>query len=241
MCFFTVLATINSSNFTVAISQISKEFHETPTRSGYLVCFNVLLLGVGNLFWVALMKVVGKRPVYLAALLLLVACNVWSYEARNFNSLLASRIVSGFASSAADATVPSLCADLFFVHERGHFMMIFHLALSTGFFIGPLLCAFIVQEVGWRWTCGFIAVAAGATFVVGIFSIRESNYPRTKVDIELPASAFPPKRSLSSWLSLAHGYDRDESFIRTLGRMVALTAYPPITWTGFTVGTFVGW
>jgi predicted MFS family arabinose efflux permease len=241
VCMFTVLATINASNFTVAIKPISKEFHQTPTRTGFLVCFNVLFLGLGNLFWVALMRSTGKRPVYLVALLLLVATNVWSYEAKSYGSLLAARILSGFASAAADATVPSLVADLFFVHERGHCMMIFHLALSTGFFLGPLFCAYITQGVGWRWTCGMIACAAGGTFAVGFFTIRESNYSRSGVAANAPASAYPPKRNFISWLSLTRGFRKEESFVRNVANMIALVAYPPITWTGLTVGTFVGW
>ncbi|PCH01397.1 Major facilitator superfamily domain, general substrate transporter [Penicillium occitanis (nom. inval.)] len=241
VCFFTVLATFNSSNFTVAIVPLSKEFHESTTRAGYLVCFNVLLLGVGNAIWVPLSRVIGKRPVYLAALLLLIGTNIWSFFTHSFESLLAARIISGFAGSAADATVPSLVADMFFVHERGHCMMIFHFALSTGFFLGPLICAYITQEVGWRWTCGLIAIAGGVTFLLGLVSIRESNYPRETADVDLPSSSYEPKRSLVSWMSLTSGYREDLSFFKAFWSTIRLAAYPPVTWTGLTVGTFVGW
>lgn len=178
---------------------------------------------------------------YLAALLLLVGTNIWSFFTHNFESLLAARIISGFAGSAADATVPSLVADLFFVHERGHCMMIFHFALSTGFFLGPLFCAYITQEASWRWTCGLIAIAGGATFLVGLVSIRESNYSREMADLDLPRSSYPPKRSLVSWMSLTRGYRKDVSFFKAFWSTIRLVAYPPITWTGLTVGTFVGW
>jgi hypothetical protein len=42
-------------------------------------------------------------------------------------------------STAADATVPSVVADLFYFHERGHCMMILHTAISAGMFLGPLI------------------------------------------------------------------------------------------------------
>jgi MFS family permease len=241
VCFFTLLATFNASNFTVAIKPLSEEFNESSTRTGYLVCFNVLWLGVGNIIWVPLMRVTGKRPVYLAALLLLTAANIWSYEAKSYGSLLAARIISGFAASASDATVPSLVTDLFFVHERGHCMMMFHMALSSGFFLGPLICAWITQEVGWRWTCGTLAAGAGATFLVGFFTIRETSYRRQEEDLELPASAYSPKRSFMANLSVTRGYDKEGSFIRTFLRIVTMVAYPPVLWTGLTVGAFVGW
>jgi MFS family permease len=236
-----MLATVNASNFTVAIVPLSKEFEESSTRTGYLVCFNTLWLGLGNLIWVSVMRVVGKRPVYLLALLIFVGANVWSREAQSYGSLLASRIVSAFASSAADATVPSLVADLFFVHERGHCMMLFHFALSCGFFGGPLISAYITQGAGWRWSCGFLAIAGGVTFLVGCFTIRETSYPRHKADVNLPLSAYPAKKKFINWLSITNGYDREGSFFGTLWRIICLFAYPPIVWTGLTVGSFVGW
>lgn len=241
VCFFTVLSTFNSSNLVVAVVLLAAEFNQSPTRTGYVICFNLLFMGVGNLLWVPLSRVIGKRPVYLIALLLFTGCNVWTFESHSYESLLASRIVSGLAASAADATVPSLIADLFFVHERGHCMMVFHFALSTGFFIGPLICAYITQEVGWRWTSGLLAIAGGATFLVSVFTVRESNYRRDIADVELPASAYPPKRTLLSWMSLTRGYRPDVSFFKGVWATVCLAVYPPIVWTGLLVGTFVGW
>lgn len=154
------------------------------------------------------MRVVGKRPVYLLALLVYVAANVWSYEARVYGRLLAARMVSAFASSASDATVPSLVADLFSVHERGHCMMIFHLTLSCGFFLGPLISAYITQEAGWRWSCGFLAIAGGVTFLVGFFTIRETSYLRDKTVINIPESAYP-KKTFVGWLSVTNGYYKE--------------------------------
>ncbi|KAJ6006714.1 hypothetical protein N7451_004658 [Penicillium sp. IBT 35674x] len=241
VCFFTVLSTFNSSSLVVALVPLSVEFHQSQTRTGYIICFNLLMMGVGNLLWVPISRVIGKRPVYLLALLFLTASNVWTYEASSYGSLLSSRIFSGLASSAADATVPSLIADLFFIHERGHCMMIFHFALSTGFFIGPLISAYITQEAGWRWTSGFLAIAGGTTFLVGIFTIRESNYQRDIANTELPASAYPPKRNFLSWMALTHGYRPDVSFFKAVLNTICLVVYPPILWTGLLVGTFVGW
>lgn len=211
------------------------------TSTGYLVCFNVLMLGVGNLFWVPLMRVVGKRPVYLLALLMFIATNAWSAEAKSFNSLLAARILSGFAAAAADATVPSLVADLFFVHQRGQCMMIFHLALSCGFFLGPLICAWIVQESDWQWTCKFLAIGAGAVFAIGFFTIRETTYLLERSEHHEPEESFPPKRSPLAWLSVSLGYNPKGSFFKTIYNTVVLALYPPISWVGITVGVFVGW
>jgi predicted MFS family arabinose efflux permease len=63
-------------------------------------------MGLGNLFLMPMIRSIGKRPVYLASLLLLMATNIWGYFSHSYGSLLASRILGGLFSAAADATVP---------------------------------------------------------------------------------------------------------------------------------------
>jgi multidrug resistance protein len=241
VCFFAFLGLVNSSNFTVSIVPVAKEFHTTTTRAGYLTSIQLLGMGLGNLFWMPMMRIVGKRPVYLSSLILLMATNIWGYYAHSYENLLASRIIGGFISAAADATVPSVVADLFYFHERGHFMMFFHISISAGVFLGPLINAYLVQYAGWRWMLGFVAIASGVTFIIGFFTIHETAYARDKVDLELPQEAYPPKRSYLSSLSLSHGYDREASFFRWFASTLVLLAYPPVVIVGLTIGVCVGW
>jgi MFS family permease len=179
------------------------------------------------------MRVVGKRPVYLISMLLLCMINVWSSRASSYNELLASRIVSGFAAAAADATVPAVVADMVAVKDRGHYMMFFHLAMTAGLFLGPMISAFLVQQQDWRWMCYFMAIAVGVIFVVSIFTIRETSYLKRHQD--------DSKRTRLQWMSLTIGYNRDASFFQTLLDILANATYPPILWCSFTIGISVGW
>ncbi len=230
ICFFTFLATVNASKFTVAIGPLAKEFKSTTTQAGYLVCFNVLLLGCGNLFWVPLMRVIGKRPVYLLSLPLLGAANIWSYYATSFDSLLAASIISGFAASAGDATVPAVVADLFFVHQRGTIMMIFHMTLSCGFFIGPLINAYVVQYSSWRIECLWIAIVTFVLWGIAFFTVYESSYYHR--DVNAPESSYGPKKTFSQMLSVTSGYNKEVSFLRAVYNTFAVVAYPPVLWAG---------
>jgi MFS family permease len=201
------------------------------------------------------MRVIGKRPVYLLSLPLLAAANIWSYKATSFNSLLAASIVSGFAASAGDATVPAVVADLFFVHQRGTVMMIFHMTLSCGFFIGPLINAYVVQYSSWRNECLWIAVVTFALWSVAFFTVYESSYYHR--DVNALGSSFGPKKSFAQLLSVTGGYNKEANFFVSVYNTVAVVAYPPVLWAGklatrkfqkiiltclgLTVGTFVGW
>ncbi|PYI00526.1 MFS general substrate transporter [Aspergillus sclerotiicarbonarius CBS 121057] len=233
ICFYTFLANVNSSNFTVATKAIIADFHVSQTQAGELVCFNVFLFGLGNIFWVPLMRVIGKRPVYLISMLLLSTMNVWSSRATSYGELLAARILSGFAAAAADATVPAVVGDMVAPHERGHYLMIFHLALTSGLFLGPLINAYLVQDEDWRWMCYFLAVAVGAVFLVAVFTIRETTY--------LPRHVSSQRREYRDWLSLTRGYTPDASFLRTVWDILRNAAYPQLLWCSFTIGVSVGW
>ena len=195
---------------------------------------------MGNLFWIPLIRVIGKRPVYLLCMILLMAMNVWSYKATSFNSLLAARILSGFAAGAGDAPTPAAAADLFFVHERGFVMMLFQIALGCGFFIGPLINAYATQYTdSWQWNCGWIAIASGANFLVAIFTLHETAFPSR--DVHAPAEAFGPKTSFLSGMSLTRGYNKHSSFLKSFINIFSMVVYPPIVWGGITTGVFVSW
>lgn len=210
-----------------------KEFGVSQTQAGQLVCFNVFLFGVGNIFWVPLMRVIGKRPVYLIAMLMLCMMNIWSSQCTSYGELLASRIVSGFAAAAADATVPAVVADMVPAKDRGHYMMFFHLAMTAGLFVGPLINAYLVQQQNWRWMCYFLAIALAVLWTVAIFTIRETSYLKRKESGQ--------KRTQWQWMSLTLGFNRESSFVQALLDILANAAYPPLIWCSLTIGISVGW
>lgn len=239
ICFLSFLATVNTSKFTVAIVPLSKQFHKDTVTTGYLVSFSVLSLGIGNLLWVTLLRTLGRRPTFLIAIPLLAIGNIWSAKAESYNSLLAATIVASVAAGAGEAPISAVVADLFFVQQRGAMMMIFHMCLSAGFFVGPAVNAALTQYVGWRWICWWIAIASGATWVVGIFTIHETGYLHR--DVSLPASHFGPKKSFRQMLGLRTGYNPNLSILTAFTNNISVVSYPAVLWAGLTVGCYVGW
>lgn len=219
--------------------QIATEFQLSSTQVSFLTCFNILALGVGNLFWVPLMRVIGKRPVYLISLPILVAANIWSWGTHDYKQLLASSICSGFAASAAEATVPSIVTDLFYVHERGSALMIFHMAISSGLFLEPLINSFVAQYSSWRMACEWMAIAAGATWIVSIFIVHETSYYNR--EIYRPFTSFGRKHNFAQKLGMTIGYNKDQTFFAVLGESIAVLAYPSVLWSGLLVGVCTGW
>lgn len=241
ICLFSFMANVNASNFTVATLALRKYFQIDATHAVYLTALNVLMFGMGNLLWIPMMRVTGKRPVFLLAILVLIFSNVWSVRAGSYASLLASRMISGIGAAAADATVPSVVAELYSIPDRGSKMMYFHLALASGIFLGPLINAYVVQEHGWRWSPAWIAIASSFVFVLAFFLIHETQYDRSAKGKEI----HEPKRSRLSHLSLYRGFTSNSHpgkiALQALKNIFIMSTYPPILFASCLVGIFVGW
>lgn len=88
-----------------------------------LVAFNVLVLGLGNILWVPLANVFGRRPVLVLSTVVLSAASACGMHFDGFLATLLVRIFQGLGSSASETVVPAVVGDLFFVHERGAWMV----------------------------------------------------------------------------------------------------------------------
>lgn len=236
------MANVNASNFTVAVVPLTQAFNINATQATALTALNVLTFGLGNLLWVPLMRVIGKRPVYLISLLILIATNAWSCTAASWGSLLAARMCSGIGASAADATVPSVVSDLWPVHIRARKMMFFAVALGSGIFLGPIINAWVVQLHGWRWSPGWMSIIFGFLFLLALFLIHETEY-RPARKHHRPES-LPVERRFLSYCSLTIGLQRHQPakrFLQTFKDILLMTLYPQTLWSAVLVGVFVGW
>ncbi|KAE8441901.1 hypothetical protein EG329_004207 [Mollisiaceae sp. DMI_Dod_QoI] len=239
ICLFAFLATANATKFTISTSQIGREFRTSVLEVKFLISFNFLALGAGNLFWVPFSRVVGKRPVYLLALPMLVAGTIWSSQTHNYNQLLAATVLSGFGSAAAVGLTPAVVADLFYVHERAMAMMWLQLSLSSGLFLGSLINALVVQYFSWRMNCEWIAIAAAVTWLLSLYTVQETSYYER--DIFKPIGAYGAKRNHWQRMEVTSGWDRNANIWRAFGNTVAIVAYPGVLWAVLTMGVFAGW
>jgi MFS family permease len=85
--------------------------------------FNVLVLGLGNIIWVPMANIFGRRLILVLSTSILFAATACGIPFSGFMPTLIIRIVQGFGSSASETVTPAVVGDLFFVHERGSWMV----------------------------------------------------------------------------------------------------------------------
>lgn len=133
ICFGVFFVNFVAAGPAVAIEQITIEFYgpgKNPSaflanlsKVAYIQTVCSLMIGVGNLIWVPLAIKYGRRPVYIAAFLLMTGSNIWGGCATSFPSELAARIVYGVAGAAPEIVATLVLTDLFFLHQRGAVMV----------------------------------------------------------------------------------------------------------------------
>jgi predicted MFS family arabinose efflux permease len=98
---------------------LSIEFDTSFTAIAQISGYYLLVVGATGPFVSALATKWGKRPVFVASSIFGVIGTIIGMAATGYSSLLASRIVTGFSTSAYEFVIISAVGDLYFVHQRG--------------------------------------------------------------------------------------------------------------------------
>jgi MFS family permease len=141
----------------------------------------ILTIGLGLFITNPLAKVYGKRPIYILASIIMLACSIWGALAKNYDSFLASRIISGIGMAPYEVLVQCTIGDLYFVHERATRIAVWNLFLLTGIAGGGLVSGYIIEYDGYEWTFGVCAIFFGVLLIGVLFFVPETSFRRDSV------------------------------------------------------------
>lgn len=196
---------------------IIEHFEISVTKATYLITFNILFLGIGNLFWIPLSLKIGKRPVLIICSAIFFASSIWACVAQSWGSLLGARIIQGFGASSSEALGPAIVADLYFLHERGSKVGFYTFMIGGGSALGGVFAGFVAQaNSNWRWVFGMNAILTGIVFIMTLLFQAETNFERpaekeNEEGIEYSKLAEIRARARPNWfrsLSISAWYDR---------------------------------
>ncbi|OAA42727.1 Major facilitator superfamily domain, general substrate transporter [Metarhizium rileyi] len=128
-------------------------------------------LGVGSVLASPTAILFGKRPVYLASVILFIGTCVWGGYSPSFPSLLAARVFQGIAISPVECLPSATIAEIFFLHERAYRIGIYTLLLLGGKNLVPLVSAAIIGSI--------VAMVAGLGFILLFLFAPETFWDRT--------------------------------------------------------------
>lgn len=138
-------------------------------------------MGIGSVVWSPTAILYGKRPVYLASVILFLLSNVWCALSPNFTSLVLARIFQGVAISPVECLPSATVAEIYFLHERAFRLGIYTLLLLGGKNLVPLVSAVIITELDWRWVFWVVAIVAAVCGQLIFFLVPETFWDRAPV------------------------------------------------------------
>src|SRR5947208_8054978 len=146
--------------------------------SSYMLASSVTVPVVGKLS-----DLFGRRPFYVAGLMLFLVGSAASGFSQNMSELIAARAVTGIGGGAMMALGATTVGDIFSPRERGRWMGLIMSVFGLGSIVGPLIGGFITDHLGWRWVFyvnlppGLIALA-----LLAILLPRLSGHGRVRID-----------------------------------------------------------
>jgi MFS transporter, DHA1 family, multidrug resistance protein len=164
----------------------------------------VLAFGLGQLPCGPLSDHFGRRPVLLTGLALYTLAALGCVLSPGIPMLATCRAIQGFSMAAILVCARAAVRDLYPAHEGPHVMARGLTGLGVVALLAPILGAYAVQGLGWRWVLGGMAV-----YALILFAMCFRAFGETRVKVVDPAAAKGSVRevfasqSFRAWASVA--------------------------------------
>lgn len=166
---------------------MAKLFHTSISNISQSVSLILLTLGISAFVSSPAARIWGKRPVILISnVIAMVGYVIVVARQDSLAALYAGRAIHGFGIAGLEYLVSSTVGDLFFVHERGIHLALWHYALSGGNAIGQVIGSQIVAAQSWVWPFIYYLICTAVYTVIYYFTCPETTYIRSSsLDIDI--------------------------------------------------------
>ncbi|ETI25008.1 hypothetical protein G647_04378 [Cladophialophora carrionii CBS 160.54] len=137
---------------------------------------NMAALSVGCIIFVPIALRVGRRPVYLATALIMLAAAIWQARMRTVGDMIGANVISGLAGAVNEAVFQVTVSDLFFVHQRGTMNGIYLAIVIIGNYLGPVAAGYVAVSQHWRWVFWYCTIFMAIVALVMAFFLEETKY-----------------------------------------------------------------
>jgi hypothetical protein len=148
------------------------------TKATDLLTYPTLFMAIGNLLSMPLSVTIGRRPVFLASLILLVISGFWCAFPGSLDSHIAGRNFYSIAAGQSEALAPYIIEEIHFLHERSAKLSWFiglQTVMDAGMFVAT---TYIVPAWGTKWWYLIITFLNAAILILSIPFLVETKYDR---------------------------------------------------------------
>ncbi|KJZ77936.1 hypothetical protein HIM_02573 [Hirsutella minnesotensis 3608] len=169
--------------FVATAGAMAVQYNTSYTAVAALTAVPICLSTLTGLGCAAAAKLWGKRPMYLASAILMLAGTIWAATAGDsYTFCMGARVLQGLGWGAFDTLVLGSIQDIYFEHERNFpvtLYNIFNIATTWG---SPLIGGFISAKAG-SFTAQFQIIAAFHAFSIPLLVLgaAETTFDRSRL------------------------------------------------------------
>ncbi|KAM0544238.1 hypothetical protein ACHAPJ_011927 [Fusarium lateritium] len=173
------ISVLGTSGLGSVTPELMKIYHdEDPKRITDLLTYPTLFMGIGNLLSMPLATAIGRRPVFLFSLLLLIVSGIWCACSTSLSSHIAGRDIFSLAAGQSEALAPLIVQEVHFLHEHGVKLSYFVGVQTTVTAALFTATTYIVPSIGLPWWYGIMTIINGATLILSFFFLTETRFDR---------------------------------------------------------------
>jgi EmrB/QacA subfamily drug resistance transporter len=126
----------------------------------------------------------GRKPVFLAAILIFLAGSMLAGLSESMGELIGFRALQGIGAGGLMVGAQAIIADIVPPRERGRYMGLIGSVFAVASVAGPLLGGFLVDNLSWRWVF-YVNMPVGALAVLIVITRLHLHTPavRHKIDV----------------------------------------------------------
>ncbi|CCH46405.1 putative transporter [Wickerhamomyces ciferrii] len=172
-----ICVTMLSSCWSMASENIINHFGISREVSILGISLYIFGLGFGPLFLSPISEFYGRKLTYIFGLSLCCVFEILTAFSPNIGGLLFGRFCSGFFGSAFLSVAGGTFTDQFKKDEIGVPLAVYSISPFLGPSLGPLISAFINENLYWRWTFYIMLIFSAAMLLLIIAFVPETYVP----------------------------------------------------------------
>src|SRR3954471_18643652 len=130
----------------------------------------------------------GRKPVFLAAILIFLAGSMLAGLSQSMGQLIAFRALQGVGAGGLMVGAQAIIADIVPPRERGRYMGLIGSVFAVASVAGPLLGGFLVDNLSWRWVF-YVNLPIGALAVIIVVTRLHLHTPAQRHAIDYLGAA----------------------------------------------------
>src|SRR5437773_9204188 len=131
---------------------------------------------------------VGRKPVFLAAILIFLAGSMLAGLSQSMGEVIGFRALQGIGAGGLMVGAQAIIADIVPPRERGRYMGLIGSVFAVASVAGPLLGGFLVDNLSWRWVF-YVNMPVGAVAVAIVALRLHLHTPTTRHRIDYLGAA----------------------------------------------------